>query len=298
MGEFARQKGDYQGAETHLAEARRLIESINYVLAQASLYRELGHVQYYQGRYDEARSAFEQANAIFTDLKYQPGLAQIRHAMGNVALAHGKLDEAAGHYRAALRTNEARGQVGNAAYNRYQIGVVAQHQQRYEDAREMYRAVERAAADMKDIPLQAAVQHQLASMALANGDRIAAGKFNQKAIKLAEQASDALTKISALYYRGLLELRAGKLEVGRQTLAQVHASFEGLNSPEANKVAAVLAGIGTKDINVVKVDRGTEQKIDSIKSEMTGFEFCSPMRALNIHVVKGVTHADEDSDEE
>ena len=163
-----------------------------------------------------------------------------------MALAHGDLDEAAGQYRAALQINEARGQSGDAAYNRYQLGVVAQRQQRYEDAREMYRAAGEAARDMGDVGLQAAVQHQLASLALATGDFMQALEHNQEATRLAQQASDALAETSALYYRGLLEIRAGNLEAGRQTLAQVHASFVALNSPEANKVATVLAGLGAE----------------------------------------------------
>ena len=246
LGQFARQSGDYEGAQAHLAAAGGLIEGINDVLAQASLCRELGYVHYYQGRYDDARRAFEQAGAIFADLKYQPGLAQVRQALGNVALAHGQLVEAAGQYRVALQINEARGQSGSAAYNRYQLGVVAQRQQRYDDAREMYLAAGKAAGDMGDIALQAAVQHQLASLALATGDVAGAIEANQEATRLARQASDALTETSALYYRGLLELRAGNVEAGRQTLAQVHASFAALNSPEADKVATLLGGLGAE----------------------------------------------------
>ena len=246
LGQFARQQGDYAGAQTHFATAGELIETIEDVLDRALLFQALGYVDYYQGRYDDAQRAFEQAETIFADLKYQPGLARIRQALGNVALAHSDLDEAAGQYRAALQINEARGQSGDAAYNRYQLGVVAQRQQRYEDAREMYRAAGKAASDMGDVGLQAAVQHQLASLALATGDFMQALEHNQEATRLAQQASDALAETSALYYRGLLEIRAGNLEAGRQTLAQVHASFVALNSPEANKVATVLAGLGAE----------------------------------------------------
>ncbi len=284
LGQYARQKGDYQGAEAHLAAAGQLIESINDVLARASLHRELGYVHYYQGRYDDARSAFEQADAIFTDLKYQPGLAQVKQALGNVALAHGQLDEAAGHYGAALQINEARGQSGSAAYNRYQLGVVAQRHQRYGDAREMYRAAGKGAGDMGDIALQAAVQHQLTSLALATGDVAGAIESNQEAIRLARQVSDALTETSALYYHGLLEIRAGNLEAGRQTLAQVHASFAALNSPEADKVATLLAGLGTEGGEApagllaaavgIDVTKGgaleAEPSIDVIKGEVVG----------------------------
>ena len=265
LGQFARQKGDYAGAQAHLADAEDLIAGINDVLTRAVLYRELGYVHYYRGRYDDARSAFEQAGAIFANLKYQPGLAYISQALGNVALAYGQLDEAAGQYRAALKINEARGQTGNAAYSRYQLGIVAQRGQHYDDAREMYRVAGQAAGEMGDIGLQAAVQHQLASLALATGNPEQASEFNREAERLARQASDALAVTSAIYYRGLLELRAGDLEAGRRTLAQVHASFAALNSPEADKVATLLAGLGTEGGGALGGILAAAGEIDVIK---------------------------------
>jgi tetratricopeptide (TPR) repeat protein len=247
LGQLARHQGNNEEAQAHLVAAAQLVEAISDVLTQGLLYGQLGYIYYYQGRYDEALGAFEQSGTIFEDLKYQPGLAQVRHSLGNVALAHGQLDQAARLYRAALEINEARGLAGNAAYNQYQLSVIAQRQQQYDDARDIYQAVSRTAANMGDVGLQGAVQHQLTSLAPATGDIDGAREHNREATRLAEQASDALAKTSALYYRGLLELRAGDLEAGRQTLAQVHASFAALNSPEAEKVATLLAGLGAEE---------------------------------------------------
>jgi len=93
--------------------------------------------------------------------------------------------------------------------------------------------------------LQAAVQHQLASLALAIGDLAGAIEANQEAARLARHASDALTETSALYYRGLLELRAGNL--------RVYYAVEGVPSPTVLIVAVGIKvrerlRIGGKDV--------------------------------------------------
>jgi hypothetical protein len=85
-------------------------------------------------------------------------------------------------------------------------------------------------------------------------------------MRLAQQASDALTEISALYYRGLLEIWEGNPKAGRQTLAKVLASFTALNSPEANKVATFLAELDAPGgIDVIKGDKVAKARIDVIK---------------------------------
>jgi hypothetical protein len=68
----------------------------------------------------------------------------------------------------------------------------------------------------------------------------------------------------------LLELGAGNLEVGLQTVALFHSSFAEINFPEANKVAAMLAGLGT-GLGTIDVSKSV-QPIDLIKDEFTAYE--------------------------
>jgi tetratricopeptide (TPR) repeat protein len=248
LGGLRRDAGDPGGAQAYFEQALPLIERLGLTLQRAQLLQEMGMLAMQSGQRDQARSYYESASNLYAQLNYPAGLAYIQHLFGNLAFAAGShsgggYGAARQHYMAALELNLSQGLEANAAYNRFMLGVTAHRMQKLDEAAHLYGQALQAAQDMGDLGLQASCLYQLANLAFDEDKLPDTSKLAEQARSLAVQSGDRQTEASALALLACVDAAQGKIDAARKGLSQAYTLFASFNSPDAQKVADLLAAL-------------------------------------------------------
>ncbi len=143
LGRVDEQRGDFEMARRHFAEARRLFGELGDPYGEAQAYNAIGDATRQSGDFDSAHKACLAALDRYRDLENIAGIADCLNDLAEGSRLNGELDEAREFAEESLRLYEAIGS-GEADFVRLNLAMIQLENGDYGTARPLFSELVRA----------------------------------------------------------------------------------------------------------------------------------------------------------
>jgi len=230
-GEIEQERGRFDEARAHYAEALTGANAAGFVHARARAHAGLGLSCHGQGRLDEAFAFYEQAltEAITSgDVRLEAGLCK---DIGSLRLQQARLDEAREHYGRALTLLEALSDPILSGVVEGNLAILAQEQGTYDEARQHFdnaeRKLSRAGARLLEAHVSGysgALHHELGELDLASA---AYGR----ALRVLREVGDRRLEGLFLAALGGADAARGRIAAARESFASAEKLLLEIGDP-------------------------------------------------------------------
>jgi tetratricopeptide (TPR) repeat protein/transcriptional regulator with XRE-family HTH domain len=236
-----RQLGQYADGITSLSRAAKICAELGDQNNLAGNLTDLGYLQQITGDLTAAIDTLTEAVRLYQQVGNPFGKAAALNYLGLAQRLNGRPAEAMASQLQAITSYEEHGSRIGTANSLQEIGLLQQAEGEFVRAREtqqraldLYRAV-------PDKNGEAETLNNLGGLLMDCADRRGSRTFHEQALRVAREIGSPFEEARALEGIGLCHLMARQPDLAEPPLASAQAIYERLQSPNARRVAGLMA---------------------------------------------------------
>jgi DNA-binding SARP family transcriptional activator/tetratricopeptide (TPR) repeat protein len=243
LGNLEKWTGSYRRAAEHHLAALALLRQTDDRNTEAGTLTNLGTVYWRQGRFHEALDCHTRALTLFREVGDRHGEAGVMTNLGDSEAGLGNYDAAVEHYQRGLALNRNLGSRYLEGSLLDGLGGVSTVLGDVERAADCHRRALDVFRDIRDRRGEASALNGLAEAACGAGDVTGAGVHHRAALEIAEGIDVREQAARAHAGLGLVAERLDDLTAARQHYATALRMYRELDSPEAERIAALIDAV-------------------------------------------------------
>lgn len=263
LGTVARERGEYEAAQEHHADALELFREIGDRGGEAISLKNLGIVAFYRSEFDTAREYYERSLDLAEEIDARRTQADCLNNLGGIAWKQGAYDRAREYLERSLSLSRELGDEQAEYSILNNLGDIAQAQDDYDRAREYYAQSLTIFRDLGDRPSEATILTNLGQVAKRQGAYDEARAFFEQSLEIKRELGDRSGASQTLRDLGEVDLAQGWYDRAGDFLEE-SISIE-LELGDREGEASSRRAIGEQEIARGASDRAAEQLRQSLE---------------------------------